>query len=83
MTPPDYLIFCDRRAKSTLSSKQRISLFTNFPLHVNEGKLVDKLNYHVGNLEGNKYEVYIPWEKKESVAIMVLPIIIFGIYTRY
>ena len=58
-------------------------MFTNFPLHVNEGKLVDKLNYHVGNLEGNKYEVYIPWEKKESVAIMVLPIIIFGIYTRY
>ena len=39
-------------------------MFTNFPLHVNEGKLVDKLNYHVGNLEGNKYEVYIPWEKK-------------------
>ena len=51
MTPPDYLTFCDRRAKSTLSSKQRISLFTNFPLHVNEGKLVDKLNFHEGNLE--------------------------------
>ena len=45
------------------SGKQRISLFTNFPLHVNEGKLVDKeifclpLNFplpyhtHEGNLE--------------------------------
>ena len=43
--------------------KQRISLSTNFPMHVNEGKLVDKvtlclpLNFtlvyhmHVGNLE--------------------------------
>ena len=77
-TPPDYLTFCDRRAKSTLSykfpsciryasrkfsGKQRISLFTNFPLHVNEEKLVDKeifclpLNFplayhmHEGNLE--------------------------------
>ena len=42
---------------------QRISLFANFPLHVNEGKLVDKeifylplnfpLSYHMheGNLE--------------------------------
>ena len=51
-----YPTFCARGAKSTLSSKlpsciryasgkfsgkQRISLFTNFPLHVNEGKLVD------------------------------------------
>ena len=57
MTSPDYLTFCDRRSMSTLSSKfpsciryasgkfsgkQRISLFTNFPLHVNKGKLVDK-----------------------------------------
>ena len=56
MTPPDHLTFCDRRAKSTLSSKfpsyiryasgnfsgkQRISFLTNFPLHVIEGKLVD------------------------------------------
>ena len=45
------------------SGKQRISLSTNFPVHVNEGKLVDKeilclplnfpLGYHMheGNLE--------------------------------
>ena len=45
------------------SGKQRISLSTNFPVHVNEGKLVDKevlciplnlpLAYHMhaGNLE--------------------------------
>ena len=45
------------------SGKQRISLSTNFPVHVNEGKLVDKeilclpLNFsfayhmHEGNLE--------------------------------
>ena len=50
------------------SGKQRISLFTNFPVHVNEGKLVDKeilclplnlrlaYDMHAGNLEdkGNK-----------------------------
>ena len=29
-----------------LVGKQRISLFTNFPLYVNEVKLVDKLNFH-------------------------------------
>ena len=45
------------------NGKQRISLSTNFPMHVNEGKLVDKeilclplnfqLTYHMyaGNLE--------------------------------
>ena len=48
------------------SGKQRISLSTNFPVHVNEGKLVDKeilclpLNFplayhmHVGNLEDKR-----------------------------
>ena len=57
MTPADNLTFRDQRAKSTLSSefpscirkasgkfsgKQRICLFTNFPLHANEEKLVEK-----------------------------------------
>ena len=48
------------------SGKQRISLSTNFPVHVNEGKLVDKeilclpLNFpltyhmHAGNLEDRR-----------------------------
>ena len=54
---------CIRYASGKFSGKQRISLFTNFPLHVNEGKLVGKeifclpLNFplgydmHAGNLE--------------------------------
>ena len=91
---PDYLTFSDRRAKSTLSSKfplciryasgkfsgkQRISLFANFPLHVNEGKLVHKeifclpLNFplayhmHEGHLEdkGSISLLHEQWGKYE------------------
>ena len=61
------------------SGKQRISLFTNFPLHVNEGKLVDKEIFwktkdkfpSCMSNEGNTRFTFTG-KKIESKAIMVL-----------